>query len=295
MNKADVIEAMAPRLGGRAQATAALESLVDVVLREVAAGGTVGITGFGVFESVERAPRTGRNPRTGEAVPIAGTRSARFRPATYFKQVVADPSTLPEEGLAGVRVATHEEVERAGAPATVRRTGTEGEVPRGGRASREGDGSTADATGPDTHRPSDGPRPGGRRVREVTSGAPETVRKAPPGPETEPDAAQAALAGQPAARKDGAGRMLVGGEDITQSMISAKKAQLARARDERARGKKARKGGTKKDRTDSPGKDRAKGTKGTKGTKGKASTKGGSGRGKGTGTKGGAGRKGKKG
>ena len=95
MNKNDLVEALAPRLGGRAAAALAVGALVDVVLREVAAGGQVGITGFGTFEAVERAPRTGRNPHTGQAVPIAATRRPRFRPGSYFIAVVADPDQLP--------------------------------------------------------------------------------------------------------------------------------------------------------------------------------------------------------
>ncbi|MGC1207685.1 MAG: HU family DNA-binding protein [Ornithinimicrobium sp.] len=104
MNKADLIEKIAPELGGRQEATTAIEVVVDAILREVAAGGTVGITGFGTFERIDRAPRTGRNPRTGAAVPIEATSAPRFRPGTYFKRVVTDPSILPVQGLAGVRV-----------------------------------------------------------------------------------------------------------------------------------------------------------------------------------------------
>lgn len=228
MNKADLIEALAPRIGGRTQAATAVESMVDLILREVAAGGTVGITGFGVFESIERAPRTGRNPRTGEAVPIAGTRSARFRPATYFKQVVADPSTLPTDGLAGVRVATHEETERAGAPATVRRTEPEAGTPAGREASPT-DGSVPEAEAPTRS----------RRGRTGTSGAPDTVRKAVPRPADVPVEDPA-----PTTRSSGGAKVVIGGEDITQSMISAKKAKLAKAKDDRsAKGRKGKNAG----------------------------------------------------
>jgi len=103
VNKAELIDRLSTRLGSRREATLAVEALVDVVIREVAAGGNVGITGFGTFERAERAPRTGRNPRTGQSVPIAGTKSPRFRPGTYFRAVVADPGDLPREGLAGGR------------------------------------------------------------------------------------------------------------------------------------------------------------------------------------------------
>ena len=70
MNKTDLVDRLAPHVGGRQAAGVAIEALVDVIIREVAAGETVGITGFGTFERVERAPRTGRNPRTGQRVPI---------------------------------------------------------------------------------------------------------------------------------------------------------------------------------------------------------------------------------
>ncbi len=118
MNKADLIERISRELGGRQEATVAIEVIVDAILREVASGGSVGITGFGTFERIDRAPRTGRNPRTGAAVPIDATSAPRFRPGTYFKRVVTDPSVLPAQGLAGVRVgngADSVEVEANGA------------------------------------------------------------------------------------------------------------------------------------------------------------------------------------
>lgn len=104
MNKADLIEVLTERLGDKAAAALAVEAFADVVMREVAGGGSVVISGFGTFEPVHRAARTGRNPRTGEAVPIAATTSPRFRPGSYFKDAVTDPAILPADGLAGARV-----------------------------------------------------------------------------------------------------------------------------------------------------------------------------------------------
>ncbi|MGB7447636.1 MAG: HU family DNA-binding protein [Ornithinimicrobium sp.] len=113
MNKADLVERIAPELGGRAEATKAIEVIVDAILREVAAGGTVGVTGFGTFEKIDRAPRTGRNPRTGSPVPIEATCAPRFRPGTYFKKVVGEPGELPQDGLAGVRVGKNDDLASA--------------------------------------------------------------------------------------------------------------------------------------------------------------------------------------
>src|SRR5699024_8546185 len=81
----------------------ALEAVVDTIIREVAKGGSVGITGFGTFEKVARAARTGRNPRTGETVRIRKTSVPKFRAGTQFKEYVAAPSKLPRTGAVGQR------------------------------------------------------------------------------------------------------------------------------------------------------------------------------------------------
>ncbi|WP_151525124.1 HU family DNA-binding protein [Serinicoccus kebangsaanensis] len=227
MNKTDLIEALAPRVGGRAAAGAAVEALVDVVLREVAAGGSVGISGFGTFERVDRAPRTGRNPRTGEAVPIDGTSTPRFRPGSYFKDVVADPTTLPSQGMAGVRGGASpaaREQESAGTPSTVRRDGAA--PPRDAASARRQ--AARDASR--------------ERRQEVTTGTPATVRKPKverPEPVAEREGQQPSSGGPP----------FSGGEEITAGMITAKKAQLARVKnDETTKGakKSKKKSGKKK-------------------------------------------------
>lgn len=105
MNKADLIDVLEDRLGGRKTAADAIEALFDIIIREVAAGGKVGITGFGTFERVERAARTGRNPRTGDSVRIASTAVPKFRPGTAFKMYVEEPATLPSAGPAAARAA----------------------------------------------------------------------------------------------------------------------------------------------------------------------------------------------
>ncbi len=112
MNKGDLIRALETKLGSRKAATDGLEAVLDVIIREVAKGGKVGITGFGTFEKVARAARTGRNPRTGAPVKIRGTHVPRFKAGTSFKEVVADPRKLPKATLAGGRAAA-----KAAAPA----------------------------------------------------------------------------------------------------------------------------------------------------------------------------------
>jgi DNA-binding protein HU-beta len=96
VNKADLIAVVEPRVGSRTVAADIVEAIFDAVIREVATGGRVAITGFGTFEPAARAARTGRNPRTGERVPIQGTTAPRFKPGTTFRSVVADPALLSD-------------------------------------------------------------------------------------------------------------------------------------------------------------------------------------------------------
>ena len=88
MNKAELVEALAVSLGDKRQATAALDAVLKEIQNAVTKGDRVAITGFGVFEKVDRAARTGRNPRTGETVKVKKTSVPKFRPGTQFKGVV---------------------------------------------------------------------------------------------------------------------------------------------------------------------------------------------------------------
>lgn len=103
MNKSELLKVLEVKLGSRKAAVDALEAVVDTIIREVAKGGSVGITGFGTFEKVARAARTGRNPRTGETVRIRKTSVPKFRAGTQFKEYVAAPSKMPKTGAVGIR------------------------------------------------------------------------------------------------------------------------------------------------------------------------------------------------
>src|SRR5680860_1009740 len=105
VNKGQLIEALEGRLGGKKAAADAVEAMLDVIIREVAKGGKVGITGFGTFEKIVRAARTGRNPRTGASVKIKKTAVPKFKAGTKFRKVVADPRELPKTAAAGGRAA----------------------------------------------------------------------------------------------------------------------------------------------------------------------------------------------
>lgn len=58
---------------------AAVDAFFNVIERQLVAGGRVEMRGFGVFHTKPRGPYTGRNPLSGEAVPVAAKRAVQFR------------------------------------------------------------------------------------------------------------------------------------------------------------------------------------------------------------------------
>ena len=117
MNKAELIDALESKLGSKKAASDALEALLDTVIREVAKGGSVGITGFGTFERADRRARTGRNPKTGETVRIKKTRVPKFRPGTNFKEIVSGAKKVSKGTSAAARASAGSSLAAVAAPA----------------------------------------------------------------------------------------------------------------------------------------------------------------------------------
>jgi DNA-binding protein HU-beta len=106
VNRAELIDAIRSRLGvDKRAAENAVDAVLDTIQRAVAQGEKVAITGFGVFEKVDRAARTGRNPRTGEAVKVKKTSVPKFRPGSQFKGVVSGAVKLGKVADAATKAA----------------------------------------------------------------------------------------------------------------------------------------------------------------------------------------------
>ena len=88
MNKAELVEAVQKNLGKDATKRAADEAL-DAVLEAISKGikkdKKVQIIGFGTFEVKKRAARQGRNPKTGESMKIAASKSVGFKRSSVLK------------------------------------------------------------------------------------------------------------------------------------------------------------------------------------------------------------------
>lgn len=115
MNKADLVDAVEAKLGNRKDAVDAVEVMIDTIVRTVTRGERVAISGFGTFERVARAARTGRNPRTGETVRIKKTSVPKFKPGTAFKAYVASPRSIPSATISGEVAVTSRGVSAAAA------------------------------------------------------------------------------------------------------------------------------------------------------------------------------------
>ena len=89
MNKTELVAKIAEKAEiKKVDAEKALKAFEEAVTAELVAGGEVRLVGFGTFEVTERAARTGKNPRTGEAIQIAASKVPAFKAGKALKDVV---------------------------------------------------------------------------------------------------------------------------------------------------------------------------------------------------------------
>ncbi|MEJ2313239.1 MAG: HU family DNA-binding protein [Nitrospirota bacterium] len=89
MTKADLIDKIASGAGlSKADAGRALDSALDSIKKSLKKGQKVTLVGFGTFSVAKRKARKGRNPRTGEEIKIAASKTPKFTPGKMLKQAV---------------------------------------------------------------------------------------------------------------------------------------------------------------------------------------------------------------
>ena len=89
MNKTELIAAVAEKAEiSKKDAEKAVMAFTDVVSEELVNGGKIQLVGFGTFEVSERPAREGRNPRTGETMTIAATKTPKFKVGKALKDMV---------------------------------------------------------------------------------------------------------------------------------------------------------------------------------------------------------------
>lgn len=103
MTKRELVIDVAERLGYTQNEVAdVIQATLDSIIGSLAEGNRLEIRNFGVFELKRRDARLGRNPRTGEAVPIEEKSVAVFKPGKALKQLVEAVGTPAVDPAAAV-------------------------------------------------------------------------------------------------------------------------------------------------------------------------------------------------
>ena len=89
MNKTELIAVVAEKAElSKKDAEKAIKAFTDAVSEELVKGGKIQLVGFGTVEVAERAAREGRNPKTGETMPIAASKAPKFKAGKALKDMV---------------------------------------------------------------------------------------------------------------------------------------------------------------------------------------------------------------
>ncbi len=89
MNKTDLVDVVAEAADiSKASAARAVDAITAAITSALKKGEPVVLAGFGTFVVRERAARTGRNPRTGDAIEIKASKALGFKPGKALKDAV---------------------------------------------------------------------------------------------------------------------------------------------------------------------------------------------------------------
>ena len=90
MNKEILVKTVAGNIDGatKKDIEVVVNEVFDTIKNTLASGEKVAIAGFGSFESVERAERVARNPRTGEEMIIPKSKAPKFKASSVLKSAV---------------------------------------------------------------------------------------------------------------------------------------------------------------------------------------------------------------
>ena len=103
VTRADLSEVVYRKVGlSRAESASLVEAVIDEIRDRAVAGETIKLSSFGTFHVRSKNERIGRNPKTGEEVPITPRRVMVFKPSNILKQRIID-------GHAGVSSGDKEE------------------------------------------------------------------------------------------------------------------------------------------------------------------------------------------
>ena len=89
LTKAQLADLLYEQIGlNKRESKDMIDEFFDLICAQLIAGNDVKISGFGNFQIRTKAPRPGRNPRTGEAIPIEARRVVTFHPSHKLKEMI---------------------------------------------------------------------------------------------------------------------------------------------------------------------------------------------------------------
>jgi integration host factor subunit alpha len=98
LTKADLAELLFERLGlNKRESKDMVEAYFEIIHDTLVNGGDVKLSGFGNFNIRRKAPRPGRNPRTGESIPIKARHVVTFHASHKLQAVVQGDTPLGED------------------------------------------------------------------------------------------------------------------------------------------------------------------------------------------------------
>jgi integration host factor subunit alpha len=97
LTRADLTEAVFKAVGlSRNESAQMVEDILEEICAALARGDTVKLSSFGTFSVRQKSRRMGRNPKTGDEVPIAPRRVLVFRPSHVLKSMINGQTAEPE-------------------------------------------------------------------------------------------------------------------------------------------------------------------------------------------------------
>jgi integration host factor subunit alpha len=104
MTKAEIIDCVYEKVGGfsKKESAEVVEAVFDTMKETLADGDKVKISGFGNFVVREKKQRIGRNPQTGEPIPISARRVLTFKPSQVLKNILNPEKASKKRGEDGL-------------------------------------------------------------------------------------------------------------------------------------------------------------------------------------------------
>ena len=91
ITKANLVEKISNRLGlSKAESQSLVENFFEILSNSLESGEDVKISGFGTFKLKKKNTRPGRNPMTGEIIPVTARTIVKFAASSKFKSMVLD-------------------------------------------------------------------------------------------------------------------------------------------------------------------------------------------------------------